>query len=451
MTDDRLTRPAINLPPSPRLPSALRTLGYLTVARPMMQRFHARYGTAFSMHIPGFGPGVVISDPALIKELFGYSADAVEGVEPNLSVIIGPGSTFGLQGAEHQRRRKLLVAAFRMQRMRSYTGLLEEETLAASASWPEGEEFPVLPTMLTIGLNAILRAVFGASGDELDTLRVLVPETIDAGSPLAMLPWLRRDFGRWSPWHRYIKRREELYVVLDELITEAQKAPDLSSRQDVLALLLRSVDEDGAAMSRREIAEELLTFVGAGHETTATAVSWTIERLRRHPEVLARLAAEVDSGSERYLDATIQEVLRVRPPVESVARYVAAPSISLGPWVIPQGYTVVASAALSHQDNALFDDAQKFDPDRFIEHNPDPYAWIPFGGGGRRCPGAAFAHLEVAVIMRTLLREFDIEPSRAPAERRKNRGIVHVPGSGGLIAVHRRRQVAAWGRLEQSS
>jgi len=428
----------INLPPSLRLPRALQTAAYLVDADRLMQWMVARHGPAFSMRIPGFGPAVVVSDPELAKQIFTYSPDALHGAEPNLSVVIGPGSTFGLQGAEHQRRRKMVVSAFRVQRMKAFSGLLEEETVAACAQWPEDRQFPVLPTMLDIGLNAILRVVFGARGDELDALRPLVPGTIDAASRLAMLPWLHHDWGSRSPWARYLGQREALYEVLDQLIGEAQCDPDLADRQDVLAVLLQSVDDNGRTMSRREIAEELLTFVGAGHETTATTVSWSIERLRRHPDVLDRLVAEIDAGDSAYLDATIQEVLRVRPPVKAVARKVVAPSISLGPWVIPRGYTVVASVVLSHGNEGQFADAQTFDPGRFMSSGPDPYAWIPFGGGGRRCPGAAFAHLEVGVILRTILRTFELQTTTGRPERVQNRGVTFAPGDGGLAVVRRR-------------
>jgi cytochrome P450 len=438
MSSTALHAPEIKLPPGSRLPRALQMAAYLTMARPLMQRYSDRFGTVFSMHIPGFGPAVVISDPGLAKQFFQYPADAVHAVEPNLSAVIGPGSTFGLQGDEHKRRRKLLVPPFRGHRMRVYDSLLEEETLAATANWVDGEEFPVIPTMMTIGLNTILRAVFGARGDELDALRPLVPHTVDAASRLAMVPWLHRDFGRFSPWRRYLAKREAMYAVLDQVIQRALDDPELPERQDVLALLLQTVDEDGVAMDRRVIAEELLTLVGAGHETTATTVSWAIERLRRHPEVLARLVAELDAGQTAYLDATVQEVLRVRPPIDAVARRVVAPSITLGPWVIPRDYTVVVGIGLSHLNDASFEDAATFDPGRFLANAPNPYAWVPFGGGVRRCPGAAFAHMEVGVILRTLLREFELVPTGAPAERWKSRGVAFAPAGGGLLSVRRR-------------
>lgn len=431
---------AADLPPHSRIPRPLETFAYLTVARGLMRRYAHKYGPAFSMHIPGFGPSVVISDPILAKQFFQYPPDAVNAVEPNLSVVIGRGSTFGLQGEEHLRRRKVLVPPFRGQRMRVYDGLLEEETLSATAHWLEGEEFPVLPSMMVIGLNTILRAVFGARGDELATLRALVPATVDAGSRLAMVPWLHRDLGRWSPWPRFLARRELMYRALDQLIVQAQNDPDLAQRQDVLALLLQAGTEDGSAMTRREIAEELLTLVGAGHETTATTVAWALERLRRNPAVLRRLVDEVDAGESPYLDATVQEVLRVRPPIDAVARRVVAPSITLGPWVIPRDHTVVVSIGLSHLNEASFGAATEFDPGRFIGSAPNPYAWVPFGGGVRRCPGAAFATMEVGVILRTLLREFEIVPTDARAERWKNRGIAFAPAGGGLVAVRRRKK-----------
>lgn len=438
------------LPPNSHLPRFVETVAYLTVGRGFVNRMARRTGGAFTMHLPGFGPAVVVSDPALAKQVFQYSRDLLGGVEPNIGVIIGPGSTFALQGDDHRRRRKVLVPPFHGKRMRVYGDLIRQETLDATAEWRDGEEFPVLPSMMKIGLNTILRAVFGADGDDLETLREIVPGTVTQGTKLAMMPWLRHKYTRWSPWPRYLARRQQLFAVLDSMIVRAQQDPSLDSREDVLALLVKATHDDGSNLSRQDIAEELYTLLGAGHETTATTVAWTLERLRRHPAALARLVDEIDAGGSEYLQATIAEVLRVRPPIGSVARHVVAPSIRLGPWIIPQGYTVVVSVEGSHLNETEFEDPDAFRPERFLGTPPNPYAWVPFGGGLRRCPGAAFAQFEVAAVLRTLLGEFSLMPTTAPAERWHYRGVAYAPASGGRIVVHRRHRVRQDRRTAES-
>jgi len=191
-------------------------------------------------------------------------------------------------------------------------------------------------------------------------------------------------------------------------------------------------------MSHNEIGDELFTLVVAGHETTATSLAWAAERIRRHPDVLARLVAEVDAGGTELLQATVQEVLRCRPIIDSVSREVIAPSIGLGPWRIPRGHVVTVGIGLTHHNAAVFDEPAAFNPDRFLAAPPEMYSWLPFGGGTRRCPGAAFANMEMLTVLRTLLRDFTIVPTASPAEPRVSRGVVFAPARGGQLTLHRR-------------
>jgi cytochrome P450 len=236
--------------------------------------------------------------------------------------------------------------------------------------------------------------------------------------------------------------RAELDVIFATLIARAQSDPALEQRSDVLSLLLQARYDDGTSMSHSDIGDELFTLLVAGHETTATSLAWAVERLRRHPEVLARLAAEVDAGESTLLQAAVHEVLRTRPIIDAVSREVTAQSISLGPWVIPRGHIVTVNIGLVHQNERVYADATAFNPDRFLGNNPDTYSWVPFGGGTRRCPGAAFANMEMTVVLRTILREFTLVPTDAPDEVRKSRGVVFAPADGGRVAVHRRRAEA---------
>jgi cytochrome P450 len=427
------------LPPAPRWPQIAQDIAYLTRGQQLMRALYERFGTAFSVRLPFFGPGVVITDPVLAKELFKKPTDAVRGAEPNLGLVLGPGSSFGLQGDKHLRHRRLLLPPFHGDRMRAYEGLIETETLGEILDWPDGQEFPVRESMMRITLNTILRGVFGAEGAEFDGLRALMPKMIKLGSKLVLVPALHRDLGRWSPWGRLVAMRAQLDAIFATLISRAQSDPALEERSDILSLLLQARYDDGTAMSHSDIGDELFTLLVAGHETTATSLSWAVERLRRHPEVSTRLAAEVDAGESALLQATVHEVLRTRPIIDAVSREVIAQSISLGPWVIPRGHIVTVNIGLAHQNSTVYPDAAVFNPDRFLGNSPDMYAWLPFGGGTRRCPGAAFANMEMMVVLRTILREFTLVPTDAPDEVRKSRGVVFAPARGGRVEVHRRR------------
>lgn len=429
----------VRLPPRAACPNALLSIAYLTRGRWLMAALSAKLGNAFSMRLPAFGPAVFLSDPTLVRELFKQPHDSVSGVEPNLGMILGPGSTFALQGVAHRQRRKLIMPPFQGDRMRAYGELIERETLEETSTWLDGEEFEVMPSMMNITLAVILRAVLGASGAEFDRLRELLPRLIRSGQKLALAPWLQRDFGRWSPWGRYLASRREFDAIVGDLVTRAKHDPALPERTDVLAHLLRARDDSGSRLTLAEIADELLTFVVAGHETTATTLSWAIERLSRHPTVAAQLSEAIERGDGTYLQATVHEVQRVRPVIGATARRVVAESIRLGPWVIPRGHTVTVPIELVHNDDLTYAQAWRFDPGRFVTKGPDGYAWIPYGGGSRRCPGAAFANFEIQVVLRSIMQHFDIHESSARDEGWHMRGVAFAPARGGRATVSRRR------------
>ena len=301
----------------------------------------------------------------MVKQFFQTRTDVVRNVEPNLDLVLGPGSTFGLQDEEHRRRRKLLVPPFHGKRMRAYESLVEEETLKEVATWPEGREFAVLPSTNRITLNVILRAVFGAEGTEFDALRKVMPPLVALGSQLVFLPWLHRDLGRWSPWGRFLGLRRRIRPDRRFADRPRRGRPESGAARRRASLMLQSRYDDGTAMSRSDLADELFTLLAAGHETTATQLAWAVERLRRHPDVLSRLVDEIDADGSDLLQATIHEVQRNRPVIDGAARQVIAPKMPLGQWVIPHGYTVQVDIPLTHQRNA-YPDPDRFDPDRFL-------------------------------------------------------------------------------------
>ncbi|OBI78058.1 cytochrome P450 [Mycobacterium sp. E740] len=435
------TTDPVRLPPGPRLPKAAVGLAFLTVRHRALTAIGRRYGGAFTVELPVFGPALVISERSLVKDLFTTNSDLVARAS-NLGQVLGPGSTFSLDGAEHRERRKLLVPPFHGKRMAGYEAIVEEEVLREVATWPEGREFETLPSMMRITLNAILRTVFGAEGAALDELRELLPPMVPLASRMAVLPKvLRRDLGPWSPWGRVTRARRRYDEIIAGLISDARADPEFEQRTDVLALLLHARYEDGSPISDGHIADELLTLLAAGHETTATTLAWAIERLRRHPRLLSRLTAEVDAGGTELTQATVWEVQRTRPVIEATLR-VTRDRIRLGEWVVPQRHTIIVSIGMSHASPQNFTDPGTFNPDRFLGANPDTHTWIPYGGGIRRCIGAAFANMEMNVTLRTLLREFEFGTTYARGERRHSRGVATAPARGGRAIVFRRPKAA---------
>lgn len=431
------TTDAVRLPPGPRLPKAAVGVAFLTARHRALTMIGRRYGGAFTVELPIFGPAVVISDRTSIKALFTANSDLVARAS-NLGAVLGPGSTFSLDGGAHRERRKLLVPPFHGKRMVGYEAIVEEEVMREIATWPEGREFETLPSMMRITLNAILRTVFGAEGGALDELRELLPPMVPLASRMAVMPKaLRRDLGPWSPWGRVQRARRRYDEIIAGLISAARADPAFEHRTDILALLLQARYEDGSRITDGHVADELLTLLAAGHETTATTLAWAVERLRRHPRLLSRLTAEIYAGGTELTQATVWEVQRTRPVVEATIR-VTRERLRLGEWVVPKGHTVIASIGMSHDSPQNFADSGIFNPDRFLGATPETHTWIPYGGGIRRCIGAAFANMEMTVTLRTLLREFEFGTTNAPGERRHSRGVATAPARGGRAVVFRR-------------
>lgn len=434
--------PAVKLPPAAPIPKLLCGIIFAISRRGIIKRLARRYGNVFTLDIPIYGRVVIVGDPQLAKQVFTASPEELGNIQPNLSRLFGSGSVFALDRDAHRRRRRLLAPPFHGKSMKNYEAIIEEETLREIAGWPEGRPFATLPSMMRITLNAILRAVFGADGAELDELRRLIPPWVTLGSRLAALPKPQRTYGRFSPWGRLAKWRRQYDVVLDKLIEGERADPNFEERTDVLALMLRSTYDDGSAMLRKDIGDELLTLLAAGHETTAATLGWAFERITRHPDVLAALVEEADNAGEdagcELRQATILEVQRARTVIDFAARHVYPPAFQLGEWSIPGGHSIIVAITRIHESADVYPDPERFDPQRFVGSKPSTFAWIPFGGGTRRCVGAAFANMEMDVVLRTVLRHFTIETTTAPGERWHCRGVAYTPKDGGRIVVRRR-------------
>lgn len=431
------TTDPVRLPPTAPIP-ALAVAGALLLARTAgVRALGQRYGGAFTVKAPVAGKLIVISDPQLIKDINATRSDLM--MRPStLGSVAGPGSTFSLHGAEHRRRRKLLMPSINGRGVSRYEAIVEEEVLRETASWPEGREFATLASMRRITLNIILRAIFGAEGAELEELHKLLPPMVVQASVLAVLPpKLRRDVGAWSPGGIHSRYRRRYDAVIASLSEKARRDPDFDNRGDVLSLMLRARYDDGQPIADSHIGDELGTLLLAGHETTATSLAWAVERLCRHPELLERLVAEVDAERSKLLQATVWEVQRSRPVIEGFER-VTLERVRLGPWVIPENSLIAVSMVLAHSAGENYPHAAKFDPDRYADGPPDSSQWIPYGGGIHRCIGAAFANMEMLVTLRTLLRHFTFTPTNDKGERNRTRSVTTSPSRGGRAVLYRR-------------
>ncbi|MBJ7328306.1 MAG: cytochrome P450 [Solirubrobacteraceae bacterium] len=428
-----------SLPPMIPVPAPVAGLVFALTGARRTARLRGRYGRAYQVKIPGVGVCVAVSDPALVKQVFTAKPDVVRaGGDFNpLSRTLGPKSMFAIDGDEHLRQRRLLLPPFHGERMGAYTSIFEEETLREIATWPEGEEFPTIPGTMRITLNAILRAVFGAHDEEFDEFLEFMPPWVKLGSLLTSAPGLQRDLGRRSPWGRFLAYRRRFDGLVDRLIAQGRNDPNLTERSDVLALMLQARYDDGGEMTRDEIADQLLAMLVAGHETTAGTLAWAVERLRRHPVLLQRLADEIEEGGSALREATIYEVQRTRPVIAGATRLVEQP-FALGEWVLPPGMVVLIDSVGLHTDPELFPDPYRFDPDRFVGTKPDTYQWVPFGGGRRRCIGAAFAQLEMDVVLRVMIEQLELIPTSERDEKWRFRGVAFAPSRGGAARVRRR-------------
>ena len=408
--------------------------------RSAMRDWIGRHGRIFEINVPFFGRSVVVSDPHLVRSVCAAGPGQLDLIRPNLGNWFGPGSIFGMEGERHLERRRLLTPALHGQWITEYERVIEDETLREIANWPEGQEFRTLPSMNRITLTVILRAVLGAEGSDLDRLREIIPPYMRLGQLLAFVPRPRFRTTLRYPRGRLDQLRTEFDRIVDSLIVRATTDP-AGERTDVLARFLRS-GPDGVGIPPSDLHDELMTLVCAGHETTAAALAWTFERLRRHPDVLADLIREVDSGGEELRRATIMETLRARPVIDVLGRRVDSANFDLGGWRIPRDRMVIVRIADLHTNPDVYPHPERFDPYRFLGARPGAPTWLPFGAGVRRCVGAGFALTEMDIVVRTVLRHYRIQTDTVPGEKSHFRGVAHTPKCGGRIVVSRRSRPA---------
>jgi cytochrome P450 len=411
----------------------MQTARWLLRPISFLESCRRRFGDTFSVSFLGFKtPMVMLADPDAIKALYGNSQHGLPaGRTLALLPILGPGSLLLLEGRDHLARRKLMLPPFHGARMREYEATVQEVVAADVERWPEGEPFAIHPRMQRVTLEVILRAVFGVTDERrrsalADRLNGLLSDTASAGLQFGVL--LSRRFGTRDPLIPLQERRREIDAMLDVEIAERRADP----REDILSMLLAARFEDGEPLDDAEIRDQLMTLLLAGHETTATGLAWTFDLLVRHPDALDRLASDPDD--QAYVRAVVTESLRLRPVVPLAGRRLAAP-LTVDGYELPPGTDVTPAIWLAHTRADRYPEPFAFRPERFLNGASSTFAWIPFGGGVRRCIGAAFAEMEMRVALTEILRRRTIRAASARAERVARRNVTFSPAGGTRIVA----------------
>jgi cytochrome P450 family 135 len=432
------------LPPGPRLPSFALLLLMMRWWPRVVSICRRRYGDVFTLTNSMMGSMVYLADPADIKTVFAGDPRIFHAGEANsmLAGLLGESSVLVLDGDVHRERRRVMMAPFHRDAVARQAAVMAEIAGANIAGWPVGRTFAVAPKMSEITLEVILRTVIGASDPaRLTALRAVMPRLLSVGS-WASLAIANPKLQKYGPWRGLRRNIAAADTLLYEEIAERRADPNLAERTDALAMLVRAGRDDGTEMTDEELRDQLMTLLVAGHDTTATGLSWALERLTRHPDVLAKAVRAAGDGDDEYLDAIAKETLRIRPVVPDVGRILTEP-VEVAGYRLPAGIMVVPSITLVHEDAGLYPEPDRFDPDRMVGAMLSPTTWLPFGGGNRRCLGAGFAMVEMRVVLREILRRVELQTTTASDERPKIKHVIMTPHRGARITVSARKAVVS--------
>jgi cytochrome P450 family 135 len=435
------------LPPGPSLPRPLLLGRFVMQPTSFFEDCQRRYGEYFTLRLSAERTMVITSDPEAVKTVFTGDPEQLLAGKNNeiLRPLLGDRSVLLLDGGAHMRQRRLMLPPFHGERMKAYGETMRKVAERHVVAWPHGTTFPAAPSMQAITLEIILRTVFGLDDEErIERVGAPLRRLLDAtASQLRLLALQITSSERprpRSPWGRSNKLVAAADRVIYAELHDRRAQPEGAGHDDILSMLLEARDEEGRPLTDRELRDELMTLLLAGHETTATALSWTLERLVRHPAVVGRLLAErrgeegADPVASPYLDATIKEALRLRPVVTAVGRYLTAP-LEIGGHLLPAGVSINPSIYLLHRRPDLYPEPEAFRPERFLDNPPGTYQWIPFGGGVRRCLGASFALYEMRIVLQTILDRVSLVPQDGPGEQIVRRAVTFAPKQGARIAV----------------
>ncbi|HIK07108.1 MAG TPA: cytochrome P450 [Trichormus sp. M33_DOE_039] len=437
-----------NLPDGPRVPYLLRLFKFITQPVEYLENFARVYGDNFTIWRHNKKNQMVyFSHPQALEQIFTADAKCFQtgGGGGILSLLLGDNSVILLDGDRHQRQRQLLTPPFHGERMRTYGQAIQDITQQVTNEWEIGKPFNIRASMQEITLRVILRVVFGVDeGEMFQQLRKLLTSVLDfMGSSFfstaLFFSFMQKDFGAWSPWGRVIRLIQQIDQLIYALI--AQRRAELGeNRQDVLSLLISARYEDGQPMSDVELRDELMTMLVAGHETTASALTWAFYWLDQLPEVRAKLLQELATLGVNpepsqiarlpYLTAVCQETLRIYPIVMAGFLRIAKSPIEIMGYHLPQGTLVIPSIYLAHHRESVYPQSQQFQPERFLERQFSPYEYLPFGGGNRRCIGLAFAQYEMKIALATILSQYQVSLTNKRYVRPVRRGLTLATPAG---------------------
>ena len=393
-----------------------------------------RYGTAFTLRVASMGTVVYLTDPADIKTVFSGDPRVYHAGEANsmLRGLLGDTSVLVVDGDVHRDRRRLMLAPFAREAVAAQVDLIAQIAADNIAGWPRDRSFAAAPKMSEITLEVILRTVIGTTDPaRLAALRVVLPRVLRIG-PWQSLAVMKPELLQTWPWRRLRRAIADADRLLYAEIADHRADPRLAERTDALSMLVRASDEDGREMTDRELRDQLITLLLAGHDTTATGLAWALERLSRHPAVLQRAVRAAEDGDDDYLDAVAKETLRNRPVVFDVGRILTEP-VELAGHRLPAGVMVVPGLVAVHADPQLYPNPERFDPDRMLDATLSPSSYFPFGGGNRRCLGATFAMVEFRVVLREILRRVDLHTTTELGEKPRLKHVIFVPRRGARI------------------
>jgi cytochrome P450 len=426
------------LPPGPPWPSFMQVIGWWNRPLAFHETCRRRYGNRYTVRLLGSPPFVMHADPDHIREIFTAPPEVLHPGEGAriLEPVVGTYSVILLDESAHLSQRRMMLPAFHGEKMQQLSDLVTEVTERELAGWPTGTSTGLHTRLQGLTLEVILRAVFGLdSGPRLDELRSSLTTILDfATQPMSLVPYLQYELGGRTRWAKFVALRDKT----DALVYEAIEAHP-GDGDDVLSMLLAARHEDGSPMKPKELRDELMTLLVAGHETTASSLAFGMSMLARNPHVVGELRAEDDD----YLQATIQEILRARPVLPNAAPRLVKQPVELGGWHYEPGVCLLANTYLVHHDPAIYPEPYSFRPERFLPDPPGTYTWIPFGGGRRRCLGASFALLEMKTVLRELVRRYDIEPGVDRAEISRRRSITISPRFGASTVLRSREREPA--------
>ncbi|MBE9211055.1 cytochrome P450 [Nostoc sp. LEGE 06077] len=449
----------MQLPDSPKIPKFMQLVQWIYQPLQLMENSAKAHGDCFTLWLTKKQPMVFLSNPEAIQQLFTDNLSNLDsrGSAQILQPLLGENSLILLSGTSHQRQRKLLTPPFHGDRMKAYGSIIANITEEVVSQWKIGQPFSVRDSMQEISLRVILQAVFGLNkGERYTQLQKLLTSILDLSgsalrSTISFLPFMQIDLGSWSPWGNFLRQREKIDQLLYAEIRERRHHADTSG-SDILSLMMSARDENGEAMTDVELRDELMTLLVAGHETTASALTWALYLIHRTPQIREKLLAELDRFGNNanldeitrlpYLTAVCQETLRIYPiAMITIPRIVKTPLEIMGHQFEP-GTLLVGCIYLTHRRPDLYPEPQQFKPERFLERQYSLYEYLPFGGSNRRCLGMAFALFEMKLVLATVLSHVDLSLVDNYSVKPIRRGVTLGPSSGKWLIMTGRRQKA---------